>query len=72
MNLSRSSLYYKPETKRPEQMRAEADLMDRIEAISLDFPRYGYRRVTHQLKHEGWAVNHKKVLRLMQGSDLFY
>lgn len=35
MSLSRSSFYYKPETKRPERMRAEADLMDRIEAICL-------------------------------------
>ena len=70
MNLSRSSFYYKPEIKRPEQMMAEADMMDRIEAICLEFPRYGYRRVTHQLRHEGWAVNHKKVLRLMRESDL--
>jgi len=51
-------------------MEAEADLRDQIEAICLEFPRYGYRRVTHQLKHEGWQVNHKKVLRLMRESDL--
>ena len=44
--------------------------MDRIEAICLEFPRYGYRRVTYQLKHGGWLVNHKKVLRLMRESDL--
>jgi len=51
-------------------MKVEADLLDRIEAICLEFPRYGYRRVTHQLKYEGWWVNHKKVLRLMRESDL--
>ena len=51
-------------------MQAEADLTDRIEAICLEFPRYGYRRVTHQLKLESWEVNHKKVLRLMRASDL--
>jgi len=51
-------------------MKVEADLRDRIEAICLEFPRYGYRRVTHQLRHEGWPVNHKKVLRLMRESDL--
>jgi transposase InsO family protein len=51
-------------------MEAEADLRDRIEAICLEFPRYGYRRVTHQLKYERKLVNHKKVLRLMKESDL--
>jgi putative transposase len=70
MQLSRSSFYYKPKGNGPERMKAEADLRDRIEAICLEFPRYGYRRVTHQLKHERWQVNHKKVLRLMRESDL--
>ncbi len=70
MKLSRSSFYYRPKAKSPERMEAEADLRDQIEAICLEFPRYGYRRVTHQLKHEEWQVNHKKVLRLMRESDL--
>ena len=70
MKLSRSSFYYRPKAKDPDRMKAEADLKDRIEAICLEFPRYGYRRVTHQLKHEGWQVNHKKGLRLMRESDL--
>jgi len=70
MNLARSSFYYKAKDRDFEMMKIEADLMDRIEAICLEFPRYGYRRVTHQLKHEGWEVNHKKVLRLMRESDL--
>jgi transposase InsO family protein len=70
MKLSRSSFYYKPRTKSPERMKVEADLRDRIEAICLEFPRYGYRRVTHQLKHEGRQINHKRVLRLMRESDL--
>ncbi len=70
MKLARSSFYYKPKAKSHGQMKVEADLMDRIEAICLEFPRYGYRRVTHQLKHEGWQVNHKKVLRLMKESNL--
>jgi transposase InsO family protein len=45
-------------------------LRDRIEAICLEFPRYGYRRITQALKREGLRVNHKKVLRLMKESDL--
>jgi len=51
-------------------MQKEADLRDRIEAICLEFPRYGYRRVTEALKRAGLRVNHKKVLKLMKESDL--
>ena len=32
--------------------------------------RYGYRRVTASLKHEGLRINHKKVQRLMGELDL--
>jgi len=69
MKLARSSFYYKPGDKDAVK-KADAGLRDRIEAICLGFPRYGYRRVTWQLKREGKRVNHKKVLRLMRESDL--
>jgi len=72
MKLARSSFYYKPKAQASDRMKTEADLRDLIEAICLEFPRYGYRRVTYQLKHEGWQVNHKRVLRLMRESDLLY
>jgi len=70
MKLARSSFYYKPKLQSPDRKKLEADLRDRIEAICLGFSRYGYRRVTYQLKREGKQVNHKKVLRLMRESDL--
>jgi transposase InsO family protein len=70
MKLARSSFYYKPKDRSPEHLKEEADLKDRIEVICLEFPRYGYRRVTKQLQYEGWRVNHKRVLRLMRESDL--
>jgi putative transposase len=70
MELSRSSYYYQPQGLAPEPQQAQADLRDRIEEIALRFPRYGYRRITAQLKREGWAVNHKRVLRVMRESDL--
>ena len=50
MNLARSSFYYKPKLLSPERMEAEADLRDKIEAICLEYNRYGYRRVTHELE----------------------
>lgn len=70
MRLARSSYYYRPRGKSPEKMQREGDIKGKIEAICLDFPRYGYRRVTAALKREGQQVNHKKVLRLMRESDL--
>ena len=70
MKLARSSFYYKPKSRSPERMEAEADLRDKIEAICLEYTRYGYRRVTHELRYRGCYVNHKKVLRVMRESDL--
>jgi putative transposase len=70
MKLQRSSFYYKPKLQSPERKEAEADLMDKIEAICLEYNRYGYRRVTHELRYRGCHVNHKKVLRIMRESDL--
>ncbi len=70
MKLSRSSFYYKPKSQSHERMEAEADLRDKIEAICLEYTRYGYRRVPHELKYRGCHVNHKKVQRLMRESDL--
>ena len=69
MKLARSSFYHKPKD-RTEQIQKEADLRGKIETICLEFPRYGYRRVTETLKREGLRVNHKRVLRLMRESDL--
>jgi putative transposase len=69
MKLASSSFYYKPKSK-TERMEAEADLRDKIESICLEYTRYGYRRVTHELKHRNVPVNHKKVLRIMRESDL--
>jgi len=68
MNIARSTFYRK--TKNPDRMKTEADLVDRIETICLEFPRYGYRRVTEQLKRDRRLVNRKGVLRLMRESDL--
>jgi putative transposase len=70
MGLPRSSFYHRPREGDLEELTREMDLRDRIESICLEFPRYGYRRVTHQLQREGWRVNHKKVLRLMRENDL--
>jgi len=70
MRLARSTFYYRAKEKNSQQLKVETDLKDRIEAICLQFPRYGYRRVTEALRRDGLLVNHKKVLKLMKESDL--
>jgi putative transposase len=70
MELARSSFYYRPKEPDPAEEKTNMDLLDRIEAICLDFHGYGYRRVTKQLHYDGYEINHKKVLRLMRESDL--
>lgn len=61
-----SRSWYYEHLKQPEDDAEEIALRDRIEQIILEFSGYGYRRVTHALAREGWQVNHKRVLRIMQ------
>lgn len=62
------SWYY--ECPSPEQRAAaDVELRDAIERIVLEFPGYGYRRVTKELHRRGWEVNHKRVLRIMRQEE---
>jgi putative transposase len=55
----------------PDEVAArDTALRDTIERLVLEFPGYGYRRVTAALKREGWDVNHKRVLRVMRQEAL--
>ena len=64
LDLPRSTLYYQA------QPVADLDLRSALEQVALEFPRYGYRRMTAELQRRGWAVNHKRVLRLMHEEHL--
>ena len=46
------------------------EVRDRIQRITLENRRYGYRRVTAELRRQGFTVNHKKALRLMHNDNL--
>jgi transposase InsO family protein/transposase-like protein len=69
LGVSRSWYYAAPAAAQVRAAR-DADLRDAIEAVLLEFPGYGYRRVTHALVRAGWQVNHKRVLRLMREESL--
>lgn len=64
------ALYYRKKPDRTECERWDTALREAIEKIILTLTGYGYRRVTRQLKREGWAVNHKRVLRIMREESL--
>ena len=65
MGIKRSAYYYKPKDK-----HSNMDLAEVIEEIALDYPSYGYRRITAALHRKDIKVNHKRILRLMRGKNL--
>ena len=67
MSLPRSS-YYRAD--RPQDTKARTEFRAAVEAVCLDWPAYGYRRVTHELRRRGWHVNHKRVSRMMREEAL--
>lgn len=68
LGAGRTWYYAHPSTA--ETAARDTALRAQIEQIVLAFPGYGYRRVTKALQREGWAVNHKRVLRVMREEAL--
>jgi putative transposase len=61
--------YYRfqhPEKPAPKAM----DLREEMQKIAVEWPSYGSRRMTHELKARGWDVNRKRVQRLMREDNL--
>ena len=48
----------------------EVELRDALQRMALEFPSYGWPRMTKELQRRGWAVNHKRVYRLMREDHL--
>lgn len=49
---------------------ADMELRDQIQKIALEWPCYGSRRITAELKARKWEVNRKRVQRLMREDNL--
>jgi len=73
LQVNRSS-YYRWASQQSQQPSGSAQqdlaLRDKIQRMAVEFPRYGYRRITIALGRQGFLVNHKKVLRLMKEDNL--
>ena len=60
--VSRSRFYYRPVKQTEENL----EMMRLIDERYLQRPEYGYPRMTDWLNEQGYAVNHKRVARLMR------
>jgi putative transposase len=64
--VSRASFYRAAPAPRGEEVK----LRDQVQRIALEWPTYGSRRITAQLRRSGWGVNRKRVQRLMREDNL--
>lgn len=68
LSVSKSG-YYKWKNREP-QPDINIELKSSINEIVLEFPKYGYRRVTKELHRRDKKVNTKRVLRIMKENNL--
>jgi transposase InsO family protein len=67
--VSRAGFYRSLQEQRPAE--EEMEVRSAIQRIALDHRRrYGYRRITAELRRRGIRVNHKRVARLMREDNL--
>jgi transposase InsO family protein len=55
---------------RPDVPDDDMELRDAVQKVALEWPAYGRRRITAELKRRGWKVNHKRVHRIMREDNL--
>jgi putative transposase len=85
VSLSKSTYYYSSKKgrrgRRPSAFTVKADgsrvpdeqVVSSIKTLLLgDFVDYGYHKVTHYLKQQGYVINKKKVYRLMKEAGLLH
>jgi transposase InsO family protein len=66
--VSRAGFYrFVPRSAGPDP---DLELRDALQRLALEFPSYGWPRMTAELQRRGWAVNHKRVYRLMREDNL--
>ena len=68
VSLSRAPYYRTRQRDRP--VLRDMELRDQLQRLVLQWPRYGYRRLTHALRRQGVPANHKRVLRLLREENL--
>jgi len=64
--VSRAGYYRAAPASRSEEVK----LRDQMQRVALEWPSYGSRRITAELRRSGWAVNRKRVQRWMREDNL--
>ena len=65
LEIPRSTVYYKAQVSLDQ-----TELCNKIYDVYLEFPYYGYRKITAVLRHEGIGINRKRVQRIMKSMGL--
>lgn len=66
--ISRAGFY---RSRLPRQaIPVEMEIRDEMQKVALEWPAYGYRRITIELENRGFNINHKCVLRMMREDNL--
>jgi transposase InsO family protein len=65
--VSRAGWYRQEAGPQPDR---DLKLRDEIQKIALEWPAYGSRRITAELRRRKWTVNRKRVQRLMREDNL--
>jgi transposase InsO family protein len=61
--------FYKWRNREP-LLKSDGAILGSMQQIAVEFPKYGYRRMTKALHRQGEQINHKKVYRIMQENNL--
>ena len=64
LGIARSTVYYQPKIK-----AEDAQALAAMEAVLLRWPFYGYRRLSAQLKRQGWQIGERRVRGLLKQLD---
>jgi putative transposase len=67
-HVNRAGFYRSAE--QPKAADRDIELRDEVPKIALEWPAYGRRRITAELKRRGWKANHKRVNRIMREDNL--
>lgn len=62
--------FYRQRQRAANPEDRDMELRNQIQKIALEWPAYGRRRITMELRHRGWKVNHKRVHRIMAEDNL--
>ena len=65
LGYNRNLLYY-----HPKRDPSQGELGEKIEALCLQYPKYGYRRIRELLLRQGYTVSHRRVARIMKEANL--